>query len=100
MAGAEQRPEIPGSQVGPDAPDSEQRKRPTIKITRLKAGFTHAQLRALGQGNEVMGAVRYLEEIGRLLDAGEITEDTRPLGEELDRLGPGTIASSGDKSIN
>jgi hypothetical protein len=99
MAGAEQRPANPDNPGQNDSSAPGERRRPTIKITRLR-GVTHAQLRALGSGSEVRGAVRYMEEVGRLLDAGQITPDTRPLGEEIDMLERNPIPPPPDDSIN
>ncbi len=93
MAGKEQ--EVPKN---PD--ESLDSPRKPIKIIRLKGGFTQGDLRLLGDGNAVRGAIRMMEEMARLALAGEITPDTRPLGAELDLLHQNPVPPLPDKSIN
>lgn len=77
-----------------------EREKPKIKWTRLKSGFTQGDLDLLGDGDKLKGALRLLEEMTKLSASGELTEDSRPLGDEIDLLRQNPIPPAPDHSVN
>ncbi len=77
-----------------------EREKPKFKYIRLKSGFTQGDLALLGDGDKLKGALRLLEEMTKLSASGDLTEDSRPLGDEIDLLRQNPIPPASDSSVN